>query len=195
MVSLAGLPDGSHTLVLAPDFWSRTVFTLTLPTTEPIITARLRSVAPWRSTNLFLKATVHADPQHSQAEAIIRVHIENGTDETLKITEQDICLEAGTSSTSDWGLSPVWRKKAAKPPAETTIKPKESGEIELNWRDWVREGLWYNLDTFPAPRTGPTLPDPKPGEISVRVWVRSHGVLPVALPHPQIGEKRGPGSS
>ena len=115
------------------------------------------------------------------------MHIENGTDEVLKITEQDICLEAGKPGTIAWALSPVWRSDVDRSSLQiATINPKQAGEFELKWNDWVRQGFWYDYSTYPHMEAGPSLPDPEPGKISVRVWVRNHGVIPVALPDPSL---------
>lgn len=183
LVSLAGLPDGLHTLILAPEFSNRTVFTLTLPAEKRVIDAPLRSMEEWRSTELSLNASFDPLPQR---DAVVRLRIANNTRQTLRITERDICLEAGTKDTRHFGLSPAWRKKDADELPVTKIEQGQTGEMEFKWSDWIRDGLWFNDRSYPRVEIGPALPDAKQGHISVRVWVRSHGLLPITLPHPSL---------
>lgn len=147
------------------------------------IERRLRRSTMPRNKNLSVQVDV---ARVDQGQEILRITVSNSTGAEWDISEADVRLECGTAKGEPtWGLSPRWRSAAADRFPVITIPSGETGQLDIDWGAWVRQGLWYHR-SGPQAITGPTLTDPQPGKISVRAWVATFGAIPVETAHPRV---------
>jgi beta-lactamase regulating signal transducer with metallopeptidase domain/HEAT repeat protein len=182
IVSLLGLPIGTHWLLAAADSEQRTPFQLKIPADQPIVEQRLRADPHWVGKNIDVKSTVQIDEKDGE---VIIVDIHNKTNEALSVSEKD--MEMTTPQVR--GLSPNWHMAGF--PA-IKIEAKESGRIRLNWREWAKRGLW-SVRTESIDEKGWT--PAQPGKIWVRVSLGNIGSLPVSVSDPsreETGAKTDP---
>lgn len=177
LVSLEMLPHGKHWIVAAPEFEQRTIFPLTYPTPEKLVEWRLRSSELWTQRDYEFKPRFEAN-ENTGGDIVVSIH--NKFDKPLTVSEADFSLHVGETATYR-AMSPQWADGKFQ---TVEIPAKESGEIRLNWNDWVRNGFW-------ASRQGesisePTLPPDEPGRIYVRVNLGNSGALPIAVTDPTL---------
>ncbi len=183
LVSLAGLPAGTHRLVLAPSSPERNVTEITLPLPKSDIVIQRKLVAPtdWFSNNYHFVAS----SEQRDGETIVKVRIENRTGGPMRVSDYDLRLEVpGPNYTSHWGLSPVWRKELNREAKTVTVANGENGEFSFSWQEILRNGLWYGEGNFASDFSGPVIPPAPPGQTGLRVWFRNSGVLPINVVHP-----------
>ena len=174
-IPLAGLLPGKHMLVLAPGSPTRNVVQLQMPTPKKLVEVQPRLMKAWKSTNLnFDISPLDGDK--------IKVVVSNNTDETIEISARDIRLETTPMNrpygSNLWCLAPDWTDKSAAV-ALLKVAPKQTGSLQIDYEQWVQSGLWYDLRNTINMASGPVIPDAPVGKTAIRVWIRTHGTLPV----------------
>lgn len=177
LVPLETLPFGTHWIVAAPEFEQRSIFPLTFPTDVDQIERHLQSSEPWTRYDLEFKPHFEPGEKHG---GVIVVEIKNKLDKPLTLSEADFHLEAGQRHMVR-GMSPQWADRKFQP---VEIVAGKTGEIRLNWTDWVRKGFWASRDGETI--SEPTLPADEPGRIYVRVSLGNCGALPIAVTAPAL---------
>ncbi len=177
LVSLETLPFGTHWILAAGDFEQRTIFSLAYPTGESRIERKLWAREPWTKHDLEFKTRFEPDEKTG---GDIVVTIKNKFDKPLMLSEADFSLHVGELAMYRV-MSPMWASGSFR---IREIAGGQTGEVRLNWNDWVRRGFW-------ATREGegisePTLPPNEPGRIYVRVCLGNSGALPIAVPDPAL---------
>jgi hypothetical protein len=184
-ISLAGLPAGEHWLVTTPTYLD--VLRVRVPGDEPLIERRQRAPTTNRSKNVNDRLSVRWD---DEAGDILRIEVENRTGDVFRFSERDLLLEAGTRRhSSHFVLSPWWVSDQSEPVSEVVIEDGQTGAMEISWRDWVRDGLW--VSRYGAVLAEPSLPEPVPGRMFVRLRGPYFGSLPVDVTHP-MNERNAP---
>ena len=179
LVSLAGLPAGTHRLVLAPSFPERNVteITLPLPKSDTVIQRKLVAPTDWFSSNFHFIAS----SEQRDGETIVTVRIENRTGGPMRVSDYDLNLEVdGPDGGMYYGLSPVWRKELNLEAKTVTVANGENGELSFSWQEVLRNGLWYDH----YPRVWPNILNAPAGQIGLRVWFRNAAALPIHVVHP-----------
>lgn len=181
IVSLAGLPDGTHGLLGAGHSEQRTLMEVTLPTKRPLLDRRLRAGRTWVGKNVELGREPVVQVDGKDGEVII-IEIQNQSAEALQVSEEDIVILSELERELIRGLSPKWRTMDREPFPQTTIEAGQTGQVRLNWREWVRKGLW-------SPRTHETVAEPgfppeEPGKIWVKAGLGNISSLPVSVTDP-----------
>ncbi len=177
LVSLEMLPHGKHWIIAAPEFEQRTIFPITYPMDEKLIEWRLRESESWTQRDFDFKPRF--EPNAKTGGDIV-VAIKNKFDKPLTLSEADFCLHVGETATYR-AMSPQWVDGKFQ---TIEIPAKESGEIRLNWNDWVRKGFWVSRDAESI--SEPALPPDEPGRIYVRVNLGNSGALPIAVTDPAL---------
>ncbi|MDP1797938.1 MAG: M56 family metallopeptidase [Planctomycetaceae bacterium] len=177
VVSLEALPFGTHWILAAGDFEQRTIFSLAYPTGESRIERKLWAREPWTKHDLEFKTRFEPDEKTG---GDIVVTIKNKFDKPLMLSEADFSLHVGELAMYRV-MSPMWASGSFR---IREIAGGQTGEVRLNWNDWVRKGFW-------ATREGegisePTLPPNEPGRIYVRVCLGNSGALPIAVTDPAV---------
>lgn len=177
VVSLEALPFGTHWILAAGDFEQRTIFSLAYPTGESRIERKLWAREPWTKHDLEFKTRFEPDEKTG---GDIVVTIKNKFDKPLMLSEADFSLHVGELAMYRV-MSPMWASGSFR---IREIAGGQTGEVRLNWNDWVRRGFW-------ATREGegisePTLPPNEPGRIYVRVCLGNSGALPIAVTDPAV---------
>ncbi|HEY2252615.1 MAG TPA: TIGR03067 domain-containing protein, partial [Planctomycetaceae bacterium] len=183
VVSLAGLPAGTHWLLVDGQSEQRTLIQVTLPSKQPVIERRLRSGTAWNSRNKNIDVQVKVENKNENGEIVV-MEIVNRTNEALRVSEGDVQLETeiprdskhGTHGELMRGLSPHWPRVDEKPFEEIRIESGRSGQLRLRWREWLAAGLWSSRDIDVM--IGPGLPEPEPGKRWVRAWLGNIGAVP-----------------
>lgn len=184
-ISLAGLPAGEHWLVTTPTYLD--VLRVRVPGDEPLLERRQRAPTTNRSTDVNGRLSVRWD---EEAGDILRIEVENRTGDVFRFSEQDLLLEAGTRRySSHFVLSPGWVSDQSEPVPEVAIEDGQTGAMEIRWRDWVRDGLW--VSRYGDVLAEPSLPEPIPGRMFVRLRGPYFGSLPVDVAHP-MNERNAP---
>lgn len=180
LVSLAELPEDTDWLAVGG-----TVFVSRQPDEPQVIERRLlppSGLYP-RNDNLWVEVSV---VQGEAGTETLRIAIENHTGADVGVSPGDIRLETGMPVAEPlWGLSPDWASDAVDRFPVTTIHDGQTGHLDIDWRRWIREGLWYQR-RGPHVELGPALTNPPSDGISVRAWVWTHGSIPVEVIHPRI---------
>ncbi len=177
LVPLDGLPFGTHWIVAAAEFEQRSIFSLTYPRGEQEIEWRLRNSEAWTQRDLEFKTRFEPD-EKTGGEIVIT--IKNKFDQPLKLTEADFSLHVG-ERTMHRVMTPQWVDGKF---TTVEIAAGESGEVRLNWNDWVRKGFWATRESETI--SEPTLPPNEPGRIYVRVCLGNSGALPIAVTDPAV---------
>jgi hypothetical protein len=188
-VSLADLPNGTHWLLTAGDSEQRTLFSVTLPSEQPIIERRLQSATAWTSKSIDLKASVENVGDIGES---ILLEIRNQSKETLRVSEGDVQLQTEISIDPKPGeaprtelmrcLSPRWRTADRKPFATMDIAPGQTKRLRVSGPNWLTKGIWASLEheTINEPALTPT----QPGKLSVRVCLGNVSPPPVSVTSP-----------
>ncbi|MFN0054701.1 MAG: M56 family metallopeptidase [Planctomycetales bacterium] len=181
IVSLEKLPVGTHWL--QTDWGGRPPFQLTIPTERPLVEQRLIGPA-WSRTNVEISRRPIVQVDDREGELIV-VEIHNRSQAALNVSEADIDLYAVIEQQMIRGLSPKWLTADLEPFPQTRIEAGQNGRLRLNWREWVKKGLWSSRDgeaiTEPVPASGTN----GPGKIWVQVGLRNLGNLPVSVTDPK----------
>ncbi len=177
LVPLTDLPFGTHWIVAAGEFEQRSIFPLTYPNGEKEIEWRLRKSEPWTQKDLEFKTRF--EPGAKTGGEIV-ITIKNKFDKPLKLTEADFSLHVG-ERTMHRVMTPQWGDGQFTP---VEIAAGQTGEVRLNWNDWVRKGFWATRDSETISEPG--LPANEPGLIYVRVCLGNSGALPIAVTDPAV---------
>ena len=187
IVSLDGLPVGAHWLLAAGNSRERLPFQVTIPTEQPLLEQRLRYPA-WLGKKVELAVQPVAEVDEKAGEVIV-IEILNQSNEALSFSEEDLVLLCELPSEKvrgrEWirGLSPKWLTADREPFPQTKIEAGQSGRMRLNWREWVRKGLWSSRNHEPIAEPG--FPPNEPGKIWVKAGLGNGGSLPVSVTDPK----------
>ena len=187
IVSLDGLPVGTQWLLAAGNSPQRLPFQITIPTEQPLLERRLRSPA-WLGKKVELAVQPVVEVAEQAGEVIV-IEILNQSNELLSFSEADLVLSCELPSDKvrgrEWirGLSPKWLTADREPFPQTKIEAGQTGRMRLNWREWVRQGLWSsrNHETIAEPGFPPN----EPGKIWVKAGLGNGGSLPVSVTDPK----------
>ncbi|MFM9962448.1 MAG: M56 family metallopeptidase [Planctomycetaceae bacterium] len=187
MVSLDGLPVGTQWLLAAGNSPQRLPFQITIPTEQPLLERRLRDPA-WLGKKVELAVQPVVEVAEPAGEVIV-IEILNRSHELLSFSEADLVLSCELPSEKvrgrEWirGLSPKWLTADREPFPQTKIEAGQTGRMRLNWREWVRQGLWSsrNHETIAEPGFPPN----EPGKIWVKAGLGNGGSLPVSVTDPK----------
>ena len=134
LVSLANLPAGTHWLVAAPEFATRTSFLLTTPLEQPVVEQRLLPQPAWDRDGKFSLEPVVADNPPANEEIVVTIR--NTSEAVMSIGEEDLVLTMFPDSYRV--LSPSVILPQEKRPRRLPIAAGASGVLRINWPHWVR---------------------------------------------------------
>lgn len=178
-VSLEGLAEGTHWLLIAGAQEYRTVARIELPLAEPVTQRPLRRDPKWTSKDLEFSAKAIVD---DQGEAI-QVEIRNRSLEPWPWWLGDLSLTTDVNDKNMRVLSPEWLGE--RPETLGFIEPGRPLRARLDWEQWVRRGLWAVRDGEPIDE--PALPPAEEGTLWVRVQLGNVSAVPVLMTHPTRG--------
>jgi beta-lactamase regulating signal transducer with metallopeptidase domain len=182
-LSLEGLTDGEHWLFANGRETKRTPLRVTLPSDQPRLERRLRTLTWGRSfENVVMGSQPVVEGDERNGEYIV-VEIHNQSRERLSFSEEDICLLSRVGRQGIRGMSPKWLTADREPFPKTAIEAGQTGRLRLSWREWSQKGLWaYRNEVYPITEMG--FPPSEPGKTWVKVVLKTERSLPVAVIDP-----------
>ena len=173
-VTLTGLADGTHTLVVDANQPNAEVFTAKVPAVDgkPLSQA-VPSLSGWYNRGDMEAPDIEVSVAEAGTHGVIEVIATNRADQPFTFTRADFRLNSEDLRV----LLPAGMHMGGK-----VIKPHSTQKLRFDWAEIVRKGIWLNRNGENT--SGPAFPADAEGKVYFRLTTGISSALPVALTDP-----------
>ncbi len=173
-VTLTGLTDGTHTLVVNPDQPNAEVFTAKVPAADgkPLSQA-VPALPGWFNRRDMEAPDMEVSVSDGGTHGVIEVIATNRTDDPFVFSRADFRLNSEDLRV----LLPAGMHMGGK-----VIKPHRTQKLRFDWAEIVRKGIWLNRNGENT--SGPAFPADAEGKVYFRLTTGISSALPIALTDP-----------